>query len=101
MSGPVFRKVDRWGRVHTVRLDPDGVRQILKKRAAQANIFGTIWEPITPHGMRAGFVTTAYKNGVPDEEIMAHTRHRSLKTMRGYVRRAKLGTSSPAGKLGL
>jgi hypothetical protein len=51
--------------------------------------------------MRAGFVTTAYKNGVPDEEIMGHTRHRSLATMRGYVRRAKLNTASPAGKLGL
>jgi integrase len=100
-SGPIFRKVDRWGAVHAGRLDPDGVRQILKKRAAQAKITGTIWEPVTPHGMRAGFVTTAYKNGVPDEEIMGHTRHRSLTTMRGYVRRAKLGTSSPAGKLGL
>src|SRR4051794_13067103 len=22
-------------------------------------------EPVTPHGMRAGFVTTAYRNGVP------------------------------------
>jgi hypothetical protein len=51
--------------------------------------------------MRAGFVTTACKNGVPDEEIMVHTRHRSVTVMRGYVRRAKLGTSSPAGKLGL
>jgi integrase len=100
-SGPIFRKVDRWGAVHANRLDPDAVRQILKKRAAQAGLHGTIWEPITPHGMRAGFVTTAYKNGVPDEEIMGHTRHRSLTTMRGYVRRAKLGTSSPAGKLGL
>ena len=58
-------------------------------------------EPITPHGMRAGFVTTAYRNDVPDEEIMGHTRHRSLTTMRGYVRRAKLGKSSPSGKLGL
>jgi integrase len=101
LSGPIFRKVDRWGAVHTSRLDPDAVRQILKKRAAVAGLSGTIWEPITPHGMRAGFVTTAYKNGVPDEEIMGHTRHRSLTTMRGYVRRAKLNTASPAGKLGL
>jgi integrase len=100
-SGPIFRKVDRWGSVHAGRLDPDAVRQILKKRAASAGITGTIWEPVTPHGMRAGFVTTAYKNGVPDEEIMGHTRHRSLATMRGYVRRAKLNTASPAGKLGL
>jgi integrase len=99
--GPIFRKVDRWGVVHTGRLDPDAVRQILKKRAVQANITGTIWEPITPHGMRAGFVTTAYRNGVRDEEIMGHTRHRSLTTMRSYVRRAKLNTASPAEKLGL
>ena len=100
-SGPIFRKVDRWGAVHAGRLDPDAVRQILKRRAAEAGITGTIWEPVTPHGMRAGFVTTAYKNGVPDEEIMGHTRHRSLTTMRLYVRRAKLDTKSPAGKLGL
>ena len=101
VSGPIFRKVDRWGAVHAGRLDPDAVRQILKKRASMAGITGTIWEPVTPHGMRAGFVTTAYKNGVPDEEIMGHTRHRSLTTMRGYVRRAKLDTKSPAGKVGL
>jgi integrase len=77
------------------------VRQILGRRAAAAGIKGTLMEPVTPHGMRAGFVTTAYKNGVPDEEIMGHTRHRSLTTMRSYVRRAKLGSQSPAGKLGL
>ena len=29
------------------------------------------------------------------------TRHRSLTTMRSYVRRAKLGASSPSGKLDL
>ena len=51
--------------------------------------------------MHAGFVATAYRNGVPDEEIMRYTWHRSLTTMRSYVRRAKLSKSSPAGKLGL
>jgi hypothetical protein len=51
--------------------------------------------------MRAGFITTAYRNGVPDEEIMGHTRHRSLPTMRGYIRCGKLSKESPAGKLGL
>ena len=30
---------------------------------------------------------------------MGHTRHRSLTTMRSYVRRAKLSQASPAGKL--
>ena len=99
--GPVFRKVNRAGRVETRRLSEDAVRQIWLRRAAQAGIRGSLAEPISPHGLRAGFVTTAYRNGVSDEEIMGHTRHRSLTTMRSYVRRAKLSQTSPAGKLGL
>jgi len=100
-SGPVFRKVNKGGRVEARRLSEDAVRQILLRRAAQAGVRGTLAEPVSPHGLRAGFVTTAYRNGVSDEEIMGHTRHRSLTTMRSYVRRAKLGQTSPAGKLGL
>jgi integrase len=100
-SGPLFRKVSRGGKVGPDRLSPDAVRQVLLKRAAQAGLKGTLAEPVSPHGLRAGFVTTAYRNGVPDEEIMGHTRHRSLTTMRSYVRRAKLSEASPSGKLGL
>jgi integrase len=100
-EGPLFRRVTQWGTVGKNRLHPDAVRQILGKRAAAAGIKGTLLEPVTPHGMRAGFVTTAYRNGVPDEEIMGHTRHRSLTTMRSYVRRAKLGTTSPSARLDL
>jgi integrase len=100
-DGPIFRRVTRWNTVVTTRLSGDAVRQVLLKRAALAGIKGTRLEPVTPHGMRAGFVTTAYRNGVPDEEIMGHTRHRDLRTMRGYVRRAKLSNASPAGKVGL
>lgn len=100
-SGPIFRKVNKSGRVEGRRLSEDAVRQVLLRRAAEAGIKGTLSEPVSPHGLRAGFVTTAYRNGVPDEEIMGHTRHRSLSTMRSYVRRAKLKTSEPAGKLGL
>ncbi len=100
-AGPLFRKVNRGGVVEATRLSADAVRQILLKRAAKAGVRGTLAEPVSPHGLRAGFVTTAYRNGVPDEEIMGHTRHRSLTTMRSYVRRAKLSQVSPAGKLGL
>jgi integrase len=66
-----------------------------------AALKGSLAEPFSPHGLHAGFVTTAYRNGVPDEEIMGHTRHRSLTTMRSYVRRAKLSQEGPAGTLGL
>jgi integrase len=100
-SGPVFRKVNKAGRIEGRRLSDDAVRQILLRRAALAGVKGSLAEPISPHGLRAGFVTTAYRNGVSDEEIMGHTRHRSLTTMRSYVRRAKLSDTAPAGKLGL
>ena len=100
-AGRVFRKVNRGGAVEAPRLSTDAVRQVLLKRAALAGVSSTWDEPVSPHGLRAGFVTTAHRNGVPDEEIMGHTRHRSLTTMRGYVRRAKLGGTSPSGKVGL
>ena len=81
-AGPLFRKVNRGGVVENAGLGSDAVRQILLKRAAQAGLKGTLSEPISPHGLRAGFVTTAYRNGVPDEEIMGHTRHRSRAVQR-------------------
>jgi hypothetical protein len=67
---PVFRRVTYASMVGAKRLHPDAVRRILGRRAAAAGIKGTLMEPVTPHGMRSGFVTTAYANGVPDEEIM-------------------------------
>ena len=77
------------------------MRQILLRRAAQAglSVSGLKW--LLPHGLRAGFVTEAYRQGARDEQIMDHTRHRDLRTMRGYVRRAKLVSESPVRKLGL
>jgi integrase len=100
-DGPVFRKVNRGGAVERSRLTAGAVREILLKRAQAAGVEGSWQEPVSPHGLRAGFVTTAHRNGVSDEEIMGHTRHRSLATMRTYVRRAKLGAASPSGRLGL
>jgi integrase len=92
--------VNHGGVVEAARLVPDAVRPILRKRAAKADLKGTLAEPVSPHGLRAGFVTTAYRNGVPDEEIMGDSRHRSLTTMRSYVRRATLSTASPAANSG-
>ncbi|WP_376100587.1 hypothetical protein ACE7GA_00185 [Roseomonas sp. CCTCC AB2023176] len=99
--GPVFTKVDRWGRIGHDRLSPDAVRQVLLRRAGMAKLKADAGERLSPHGLRAGFVTEAYVAGARDEEVMGHTRHRDLKTMRGYVRRAKLVTASPVKLLDL
>ncbi len=100
--GPVFCWVTRWGSVEAGRaLSGEGVRLILARRADQAGVTGTAREPVAPHGLRAGCITQAYQAGLRDEDIMAHTRHRAVATMRRYVRRARLMDDSPARKLGL
>lgn len=100
-DGALFRRVDRWGKAGTKPMNPDSIRLVLARLAATAGMVGTPLEPISPHGLRAGFITTAYGNGVSDERIMEHTRQKSLDTMRGYVRSARLDRDSPAGNVGL
>lgn len=100
-EGPVFRKVARGGHVQARGLSGDGVRQIVRRVAAAAGLRGAPDEYLSTHGLRAGFVTSAYANDASDEEIMGQTRHRSLTTMRSYVRRAKLGKGNVSGKVGL
>lgn len=71
----MFRKVNRGGRVDKARLVQDAVRQFLLKRARKAGLRGALAEPFSPHGLGAGFVTTAYRNGVPKED---HGSHKAL-----------------------
>lgn len=99
--GPVFRGIDSRGVISNRGLHPDAVRKILAKRAALAGVVVAPGERLSPHGLRAGFITQAYVNGARDEQIMDHTRQKDLRTMRGYVRRAKLVSDSPAKLLGL
>ena len=99
--GPVFRSIDTRGVISNRGLHPDAVRKILAKRAALASLKIPSGERLSPHGLRAGFITQAYVNGARDEQIMDHTRQKDVRTMRGYVRRAKLVSDSPARLLGL
>lgn len=99
--GPVFRKVDRWGTVEQTCLHPDALPKILKRRIAMAGLTSSGLERLSAHGLRAGFITEAYKAGANDEAIMEHSRHKDVRTMRGYVRRAKLVSDSPAKLVGL
>lgn len=89
-DGPVFRKVGRGGVLSGRRLVADAVRQILQRRADEAGLKGSPGEPISPNGLRSGFITSAHRRGVQEEQIMAQTGHTSPVTMRNYRRRAKL-----------
>jgi integrase len=100
-AGPLFRKISASGRVGGTALHPDAIRRILAHRLGMAGMTPDGFDRLSAHALRVGFITEAYARGVRDEDIMRHTRHRDLRTMRGYVRRAGLVTESPAGMLDL
>lgn len=100
-AGPLFRRVSRDGRIGDAALHPDAVRRILAHRAALAGLEVDGFGRLSAHALRVGFITEAYAQGVRDEDIMRHTRHKDHRTMRGYVQRAGLLDDSPAGKLDL
>ena len=100
-AGPLFRRIGTGERIGDAALHPDAVRRILARRCRMAGISPEGFERLSAHALRVGFITEAYGKGVRDEDIMRHTRHRDLRTMRGYVQRAGLVSESPAGRLDL
>lgn len=98
--GAVFRGVTVAGKLGE-RLSTDGVRHVLRSRAARAGLKVHASERLSPHGLRAGFITEAYLAAAPDEQVMAHTRHQDHSTMRGYRRRARITADNPARLLDL
>ena len=100
-AGPLFRSISKAGRIGGAALHPDAVRRILTHRSRMAGLEIEGSERLSAHALRVGFITEAYGKGVRDEDIMRHTRHRDLRTMRGYVQRAGLLAESPAGLLDL
>ena len=100
-AGPLFRKISTGGGIGGAALHPDAVRHILARRVRMAGIVVDGFDRLSAHALRVGFITAAYDKGVRDEDIMRHTRHRDLRTMRGYVQRAGLVSDSPAGVLDL
>jgi integrase len=100
-AGPLFRRVSTGDRIGEAALHPDAVRQILAHRVGLAGLTLEGFDRLSAHALRVGFITEAYGKGARDDDIMRHTRHRDLRTMRGYVQRAGLVDESPAGMLDL
>ena len=53
------------------------------------------------HSLRAGFATQAARAGAHERAIMGHTRHKSEKVLREYIRDGQLFEENPTGALGL
>ena len=98
--GPVFRRITSSGSLEG-RLTGNGVWKILRRLAEEAGLEVDASERLSPHGMRAGFITEAYLNGALDEQVMAHARQKSVETTRRYRNRVKTVAASPTKLLDL
>jgi integrase len=96
--GPAFRNIDRHGNVGGTGLNRDSIGWIVKRAVSRA---GLDPDAYGGHSLRAGFCTQAYMNGAREFDIMRQTGHRSLETLRRYVRGRGLFRDSAAAKLGL
>jgi integrase len=97
-QGPVFREIDRHGRIKGGVLHKDSVGLIVKRAAARIGLNAAHY---AGHSLRAGLATQAYLNGANELAIMQQTGHRSLATVRKYIRDGSLFRDNPAAKLGL
>jgi integrase len=97
-EGPVFRKVGRYGHVSKRGLNSDSIGAMLKRAAARA---GMRVEPLGGHSLRAGHVTQAAMNGVSERVIMRQTGHRSVATLRRYIRIGEMFRENAARGLGI
>jgi site-specific recombinase XerD len=97
-AGPAFRSVDRHGGVGQGRMNAGSVARLIKRAAEAAGLDPASY---AGHSLRAGFATQAFLNGAAEVSIMRQTRHKSLNTLRKYIRDRSLFRDNPAAKLGL
>lgn len=83
-EGPIFREVDRHGRVGAKALSGRSVARIVKLAVKSIGLDDAIY---SGHSMRAGFVTTSLEKDVDLLKIMGITGHTDVNTLKGYDRR--------------
>jgi site-specific recombinase XerD len=86
ISGPIFRSVKKGGAV-AGRLPAQSVADIVKVYAERVGLDPALF---AGHSMRSGFLTSAAKRGASIFKMMDQSRHRSVETLRGYVRDAEI-----------
>ena len=86
-EGRLFRSVRKGGAAIGESLSAQAVANVVK---AQARAVGLEPGQYAGHSLRSGFLTSAAKRGASIFKMMDVSRHRSVDTLRGYVRDADL-----------
>ena len=97
-AGPVFRSVNRHGRLQPGRLSDKAVALVVKRRAEAAGLASAQY---AGHSLRAGLATSAASAGASERSIMAQTGHRSVNMVRRYIRDGSLFRENAAARVGL
>lgn len=97
-TGMIFRPINRHRTILQKRLTPDSVALLVKKYMAE---IGLPTYHYAGHSLRAGLATEAAKAGVKELDIAEQTGHKSLQTLRRYIRKANVFTNNVSGKVGL
>jgi site-specific recombinase XerD len=94
-GGPLFRPIGKGGRLGDDALTGEAVARIVKKYAGAAQLDASTF---SGHSLRAGFVTSALESGADILKVMDVTRHREVKTLKAYDRRAQAFRNHAGGK---
>ena len=97
-EGPIFRGVDRHGRIMAGRLTDRSVALVVQRTAASAGLNPA---QFAGHSLRAGLATSAAMAGAEERDIMRQTRHTSVAVARRYIRDGSLFRNNAAATAGL
>jgi len=98
IEGSAFRSINRHGKLTGMGLHQDSIGLIVKSCAKAAGFDPAFY---AGHSLRSGHATQAYLNGATELAIMRQTGHRSIATVRRYIRDLDIFEDNPAAKLGL
>jgi site-specific recombinase XerD len=86
-DGYLFRPINKAGKVRETGLTDRSIANLVKH---YAHLAGFEAATFSGHSLRSGFLTSAAENGASVFKMMEISRHRSVETLRGYVRMAEL-----------
>jgi len=98
IDGPLFRPVDRFSKVASIRLSGAAVAEVVKKYVKAA---GLDERDFAGHSLRSGLATSAAQAGASERSIMNQTGHRSVNMVRRYIRDGSLFRENAAAVVGL
>jgi integrase len=81
VTGPVFRAIDQWGNLGRRALTPQSINLLLKARCEKAGLDPAKY---SAHGLRSGYLTEAANRGVPLQEAMQQSLHKSVAQAAAY-----------------